>query len=180
MSGAQNGNVDLFKMVFSTQRALGLPSKCCDWGMANHLIQGFSFPLSSPGLTWLEHGFCPQLVSPRRKSTQPALCTPVISFLSSHAIEKQTLSESCWLVPKRPEEMLKLASLLCLKTQSVTQNQPWLQRITGIFLIVSGTHHAGKKKKKSKSNYWLMWNISGLLGATVQEDEFSSGSVAER
>lgn len=26
----QNGNVDLFRMVFSTQRALSLPSKCCN------------------------------------------------------------------------------------------------------------------------------------------------------
>lgn len=91
--------VDLFKMVFFSQRPLGLPSKCCDWGMANNFKQGFSFLLSSPGLTWLER-FCPHHVSPRHKHTQPSLCTPVISFLSSHALESRRCVRILLIIPQ--------------------------------------------------------------------------------
>lgn len=60
----------------------------------------------------------------------------------------------------------------------MTQNQPWLQLNAGVFLIMCLELIMTGKKKKKKSNYRLMWNISGLLGATAQEDEFSAGSVA--
>ena len=84
----QNGNVDLLRMVFSTQRALSLPSKCCNWGMANHFNQGFLFLPSSLGLTRLEHGFVLSslLAAPRQLS---AATPPSLSFLCSRGIDNR-------------------------------------------------------------------------------------------
>ena len=103
----QNGNVDLLRMVFSTQRALSLPSKCCNWGMANHFNQGFLFLPSSLGLTRLEHGF---VLSSRS------------SPFSAHVVSTtDALSGSHWLVPERPAEPLAHASVLCFEN---TQRDP--------------------------------------------------------
>lgn len=137
MSGAQNGNGNLFKIVFSTQRAFGLPSKCCVWGMANRFKHGFSFLLPSPGPHVARERFCPQLVS--------SLSFRAIG--SAHSIRILLISPQ-----ERSVETLKRTPSLCLKTHSVTQK-------TGLYWYfshpVSGIHHE-KQTKKKKNSSWLM------------------------
>lgn len=112
--------------------SLSLSSKCCDWDMANHFKQGFLFLPSSLGLTWLEHGFV--LVSSSLIADGPSqLAAAQSSHFSLHMV---STADSHWLVPKRPVETLIHAFLLCLKTKSLTQNQPGPPRNAGVFLIV--------------------------------------------
>lgn len=117
-------------MTFWTQRALNLSSKCYDWITFNKAYCSWCLHL-----TWLEHG--PHPISLRWWCSQPALCALVLSSLSFHmALTADALSESRWLVPKRPMETLVHVSLLCLKIYNMTQNQPRLLNYTCIFLIV--------------------------------------------
>ncbi len=151
----QNGNVDLFKMVFSTQRGFSLSSKCCDWGMANHFKQGFLFLPSSLGLTWLEHGFV--LVSSPLVADAPSP-NPLLSLLTWN--RQQTVRIS--LIS--PQETSGNTHARCFIVFENTQRDPKLAPASTLRWCFFTSPLWNSSRLKKNSNHRLMWSISVLLG----------------
>lgn len=98
-----NGNLDLFKIVFSTQEALSVPSKCSDWGIANLFKQGSLFLPSTLGLTWLKHGLghSPHLVANTTSQMRELLAQePVFPFPSLHDVESRRSVKASLISPR--------------------------------------------------------------------------------
>lgn len=97
-----NGNLDWFKIVFSTQEALSVPSKCSDWGIANHFKQGSLFLPSTLGLTWLKHGLghSPHLANTTSQMRELLAQEPVFPFPSLHDVESRRSVKASLISPR--------------------------------------------------------------------------------
>lgn len=178
-----NGNLDLFKIVFSTQEALSVPSKCSDWGIANLFKQGSLFLPSTLGLTWLKHGLghSPHLVANTTSQMRELLAQePVFLFPLCMMSRADDLSKPHWLAPERPAGTLTRAYFLC---QKKNKNQTQCEIKTSLALIwgCCSSHYASddwcgacasrRPMKKLASNFYF----SCVLWGFKQESQLMGG-----
>lgn len=171
-----NGNLDLFKIVFSTQEALSVPSKCSDWGLANHFKQGSLFLPSTPGLTWLKHGLghSPHLVANTTSQMRELLAQePVFPFPSLHDVESRRSVKASLISPRETCRNAHTCLFVMLK-----KNQTQCEIKTSLALIwgCCSSHYASddwcgacasrRPMKKLASNFYfscVLWGFKQEL-----------------